>query len=313
MNHALLVAEFFSTPWAIVPERLTAIEAVVMRLAAGIPATPEVMAQVRADSEVMAARREGVARTASGGNIAVLPFYGVSTQRPPPAMASGSGLMSTQQFAGMLRAAVSDDSVGGVLIDVDSPGGSVFGVQELANEIYQARSQKPVIAIANSLAASAAYWIGSAASEFYITPGGEAGSIGVFAAHQDQSKKLENEGVKTTLIHAGQYKVEGSPYGPLDDEARAHMQSRIDAHYGAFTRAVAKHRGVDVETVRTQMGQGRTYGASQAKAAGMVDDIATFDQVLTRMQKSINAGRSAPKATNRAAAMRRDIDILNAS
>jgi signal peptide peptidase SppA len=310
MNHALLVAEFYSTPWAIVPERLTAIEAVVMRLAAGIAATPEVMAQVRADSEIMAARRDSTARTTNGGQIAVLPFYGVTTQRPPPAMASGSGLMSTQAFSGALQAAVNDDSVGGVLIDVDSPGGSVYGIQELANEIYQARSQKPIVAIANSLAASAAYWIGSAASEFYITPGGEAGSIGVFAAHQDQSKKLENEGVKTTLIHAGRYKVEGSPYGPLEDDAKAHMQARIDAYYGAFTRAVAKHRGTDVETVRSRMGEGRTYGASDAKAAGMVDDIATFDQVLSRMAKSISAGRSASK--NRAAAMRRDIDILNA-
>jgi signal peptide peptidase SppA len=268
------------------------------------------MAQVRADSEIMAARRDSTARTTNGGQIAVLPFYGVTTQRPPPAMASGSGLMSTQAFSGALQAAVNDDSVGGVLIDVDSPGGSVYGIQELANEIYQARSQKPIVAIANSLAASAAYWIGSAASEFYITPGGEAGSIGVFAAHQDQSKKLENEGVKTTLIHAGRYKVEGSPYGPLEDDAKAHMQARIDAYYGAFTRAVAKHRGTDVETVRSRMGEGRTYGASDAKAAGMVDDIATFDQVLSRMAKSISAGRSASK--NRAAAMRRDIDILNA-
>lgn len=311
MNHALLVAEFYSTPWAIVPERLAAIEQVVMRLSNGIAASHEVMAQVRADSEIMVARRETAARTTSGGQIAVLPFYGVSTQRPPPAMASGSGLMSTQQFAQGFRAALADDSVGGILLDVDSPGGSVFGVQELANEIYQARGQKPIVAIANSLAASAAFWIASAAQEFFITPSGEAGSIGVFLAHQDQSKKLEAEGTHTSLIHAGKYKVEASPYGPLDDAAREHLQSRVDTHYGAFTRAVARHKGTDVETVRSQMGEGRTYGAVQAKAAGMVDDIATFDQVLSRMAKSISAGRSAPKA-NRAAAMQRDIDILNA-
>jgi signal peptide peptidase SppA len=310
MKHALLVAEFFSTPWAIVPERLTAIEAVVMRLISGVDASPAVMDQVRADAEVMAARRDSAARTTSGGNIAVLPFYGVSTQRPPPPMSSGTGLMSTQQFAQGFRAALADDSVGGILIDVDSPGGSVFGVQELSNEIYNARGKKPVVAIANSLAASAAYWIGSSASEFYITPGGEAGSIGVFAAHQDASQKLANEGVKTTLISAGKYKVEGSPYGPLDDDARAHMQSRIDAHYGAFTRAVARNRGTNVDAVRTGMGEGRTYGASDAKTAGMVDDIATFDQVLARMAKSISAGRSAPKT--RAAAMQREINILNA-
>ena len=312
MKHALLVAEFYSTLWALIPERLAAIEAVVLRLAAGIPASPDVMHQVSIDAEEMAARRDSAARTTKGGQIAVLPFYGVSTQRPPPAMASGSGLMSTQAFSGALRAALSDDSVGGILIDVDSPGGSVYGVQELSNEIYQARSQKPIVAIANSLAASAAYWIGSSASEFYITPGGEAGSIGVYATHQDASKMLENEGVKTSLISAGRYKVEGSPYGPLDDEARAHMQSRVDDYYAAFTRSVAKNRGVDVDAVRNGMGEGRVYGAAQAKAAGMVDDVATFDQVLSRMAKSISAGRSAPKSASRAAAMQREIDILNA-
>ena len=310
MKHALLVAEFYSTLWALTPERLAAIEAVVMRLAAGIPASPDVMRQVSIDAEAMAARRDSAARTTKGGQIAVLPFYGVATQRPPPAMASGSGLMSTQAFSGELRAALSDGSVGGILIDVDSPGGSVYGVQELANEIYQARSQKPIVAIANSLAASAAYWIGSSASEFYITPGGEAGSIGVYATHQDASKMLENEGVKTSLISAGRYKVEGSPYGPLDDEARAHMQSRVDDYYAAFTRSVAKNRGVDVDAVRNGMGEGRVYGAAQAKAAGMVDDVATFDQVLSRMAKSISASRSASK--NRSAAMQREIDILNA-
>jgi signal peptide peptidase SppA len=266
------------------------------------------MEQVRADAATMAARR-GDAERASNGSIAVLPFYGVSTQRPPANEASGSGLMSTQRFAQSFRAALADDSVTGILIDIDSPGGSVSGVQELSNEIFQARGQKQVVAIANSLAASAAYWIGSSASEFYITPGGEAGSIGVYAAHQDVSKALENEGVKTTLISAGKYKVEGNPYGPLDDDARAFMQSRVDAHYGAFTRAVARNRGVAVDAVRSGMGEGRVYGAADAKAAGMVDDVATFEQVLSRMAR---ASGKAAKAGNRAAAMQRDIDILNA-
>jgi signal peptide peptidase SppA len=313
MKHALIVAEFLSTPWAILPERLSAIAGVVMRLADGEQASAEVMEMVAADAATMAARRSEAQRTAGGG-IAVLPFYGVSTQRPPPAMASGSGLMSTQQFASGLRAAVADDSVAGILIDIDSPGGSVFGVQELSNEIYQARGQKPVIAIANSLAASAAYWIGSSASELYVTPGGEVGSIGVFAAHQNRAPALEKEGVETTLISAGKYKVEGSPFGPLSDEAKAYMQTRIDAHYGAFTRDVARNLGTNVDAVRSGMGEGRTLGASAAKAAGMVNGVMTFDQVLQKMARDISAGKSNSNARSgsRVAAMRRDIDILSA-
>jgi len=192
-----------------------------------------------------------------------------------------------------------------ILLDIDSPGGSVYGVQELATEI--ARAKKPVIAIANSLAASAAYWIGSAASEFYATPGGEVGSIGVWTAHQDVSKALAEAGVNITLISAGEFKVEGNPYEPLGADAQKFMQSRIDDYYAAFTRGVAKGRKVSVDQVRSDMGKGRVFGADQAQSASMVDGIATFDEVIARMHSNIKA--STPRAS-RLAAAQRDIAII---
>lgn len=310
MNHALLVSEFLSTPWAVMPDRLTAIAGVVARWSANVPATPEVMAMVRADAQAMEARRADATARAGNGSIAVLPFYGVCVQRTSAVDdVSGSGLMSLQRFTGAFRAALADDSIGAIVIDMDSPGGSVFGVQELGNEIYNARGQKRVVTVANSLAASAAYWLGAQSSEFYVTPSGEAGSIGVFAAHSDYSKALEQAGVNTTLVSAGKYKVEGNPYGPLSDEARAHMQSRIDTHYGAFTRAVARGRGTDVATVRDQMGQGRVFGAADAKAAGMVDGVMTLDDVIKQTARAIGGGA---KSKTRAAQMSREISILNA-
>jgi signal peptide peptidase SppA len=313
MRHVLLISEFVSTPWAILPERLTAISTVLARWASGEEAAPEVMAQVRADAAIIEARRAEANSAARAGNgaIAVMPFYGVSAQRTSSVQdASGSGLMSIERFTDNFRAAVADDSIGGILIDMDSPGGSVYGVAELANEIHSARNQKPVFAIANSLAASAAYWIASSASEFYVTPGGEVGSIGVFAAHQDMSEALTKQGVKTSLVSAGKYKTEGNPFGPLTDDARAAMQARVDAYYGAFTRSVAKNRNVDVAQVREGMGQGRVLSAQQAKAEGMVDDVATFDTVVRRLAKSIGQGK-APAALSRAA-MQREITILSA-
>lgn len=306
MKHELLITEFLSTPWAVLPERLEAMAGVIARWANDRAASPEVMASVRADAAAIEARR-GDASRAGNGAIAVIPFYGVSVQRADPSDISGSGVQSIQKFTQAFRTAMADDSIGGILIDIDSPGGSVYGVQELGDEIYRARGSKTVVAIANSLAASAAYWIGSSAGEFYVTPGGEAGSIGVFAAHQDISKALDAEGVTTTLVSAGKYKTEGNPYGPLDDEARAYMQQRIDAYYASFTRAVARNRGTNVDAVRNGMGQGRVLGAADAKQAGMVDDVATFDQVLQRMARTIRGGSSS-----KAAAMRRDIDILSA-
>jgi len=215
---------------------------------------------------------------------------------------SGPGSVSTQQFGSALTNLINDDSVGQILIDIDSPGGSVYGVSELADQIIAARAKKPIVAIANSLAASAAYWIGCSASEFYVTPGGEVGSIGVWQAHNDYSKALADEGVVTTLISAGKFKVEGNPYEPLDEEARAFMQSRVDDYYSAFTKAVAKGRGVPIDTVRNGMGQGRVLGADEALANKMVDGVATFDDVLSQMKKKGQATRMPAKASRLSAA-----------
>ena len=289
MNHQLLVAEYLATPWALMPERLSAVTAVIARWSGDARASDEVMHSVAADRNARDARRQASVSN-SGGGIAVLPLYGIVTQRGNMVDdVSGPGTASTQQFSNLLRAALQDETVSQILIDIDSPGGSVYGVAELADEIVSARAQKPVVAIANSLAASAAYWIGCSASEFYVTPGGEVGSIGVWQAHQDYSKAMDEAGVKTTLISAGKFKVEGNPYAPLDEEAQGFMQSRVDDYYAAFTKAVAKGRGVPISQVRDGMGQGRVLGADAALASSMVDGIATFDDVVKKMRRDARA------------------------
>ena len=289
MNHQLLVAEYLATPWALMPERLSAVTAVIARWSGDARASDEVMHSVAVDRNARDARRQSSVSN-SGGGIAVLPLYGIVTQRGNMVDdVSGPGTASTQQFSNMLRAALQDETVSQILIDIDSPGGSVYGVAELADEIVSARAQKPVVAIANSLAASAAYWIGCSASEFYVTPGGEVGSIGVWQAHQDYSKAMDEAGVKTTLISAGKFKVEGNPYAPLDEEAQGFMQSRVDDYYAAFTKAVAKGRGVPISQVRDGMGQGRVLGADAALASSMVDGIATFEDVVKKMRRDARA------------------------
>jgi signal peptide peptidase SppA len=294
MNRQLLLSEFLTTPWALMPERLQAMAGVLTRWSAGEPPTDETMFQIQSE-RVLRDTRKQMAAANAGSGIAVLPLYGVVTQRGNMVDdISGPGSTSTQQFTSALRQVLADDTVGQILIDIDSPGGSVYGVAELASQIVKARAQKTVVAVANSLAASAAYWIGCAASEFYVTPGGEVGSIGVWQAHFDYSKALEEEGVKTTLVSAGKFKVEGNPYVPLDPEAQAFMQSRVDDYYNAFLQAVAVGRGVTVDDVRNGMGEGRVLGADAALAQRMVDGIASFDDVLARMQAKVtgNAVRS---------------------
>jgi signal peptide peptidase SppA len=269
---------------------------ILTRWSAGEPPSDETLFQVNSD-RVLRDSRKQMAAASAGSGIAVLPLYGVVTQRGNMVDdISGPGSTSTQQFAAVLRQMLADGTVGQILIDIDSPGGSVYGVAELASEIFKARAQKPVIAVANSLAASAAYWLGCSASEFYVTPGGEVGSIGVWQAHFDYSKALEEDGVKPTLISAGKFKVEGNPYVPLDEQAQAFMQSRVDDYYNAFVEAVAIGRGVSVNDVRTGMGEGRVLGADAALALNMVDGIASFDDVLAKMQANI---RSTPVRSSR--------------
>jgi ClpP class serine protease len=128
--------------------------------------------------------------------------------------------------------------------------------------------------------ASAAYYIGSSASEIVVTPSGLIGAIGVYSMHEDHSQELADSGIKVSLIAAGKYKFEDNPFIPLTDEARAAIQERVDAYYALFTRDVAKGRGVSIDAVRNGFGEGRVVDAKQAVALGMADRIATLDEVI---------------------------------
>ena len=296
MKRSLLLAAFANTPWAMDPTHLATFAGVLRRWSAGEPASPEAMATVEAAKSARAARAQSAASV--GGGIAVLPLYGVMSQRASMVDdMSGSGGTSTQAFTSALRAAVDDDTVGGIIIDIDSPGGSVFGTGELAAEILAARGRKPIYGYVNSLCASAAYWTGSQCSQLFMTAGGQAGSIGVYMQHVDESGALEMEGYKCDFISAGKYKVEGNSMGPLQDDARAFLQSQVDAYYASFTSAVAKGRGAAIGAVRDGMGQGRCLLASDAMAAGMVDGICTFDDVVSRMTKAIKSGSGGAHAS----------------
>lgn len=306
MRHQTLIAEFLSTPWALERQRMLAFIGVMARWAHDAPKAMD-DDEIGETREARQARRQAAAR-AGGGQIAVLPLYGVISQRGNMVDdISGPGSCSTQLFTSAFRDVLADETVGAILVDIDSPGGSVYGVQELADEIQGARGKKPVIGIANSLAASAAYWIGSQCSELYVTPGGEVGSIGVWSAHEDYSKYLEEAGVKTTLISAGKFKTEGNPYGPLDEQAAGFMQTRVNDYYQAFTKAVAKGRAQPIAAVREGMGQGRVLGADQALAEKMVDGISTYDEVLKKMSRNLQANRTASGKASAAELRERDL------
>ena len=292
-----IVAEFNSTPWAMLPSVLAAAHEVLDRWASGVRLSAEdISAVIGVAPAEAAARRE---RAATTGSVAVVPVLGIVSQRANMIheVSSGAGT-STETLARQIKQHAADPAISAIVLDVDSPGGSVYGVEEVAAQIYEARAAKPVTAVINSLAASAGYWIASAAGQVVISPSGEAGSIGVYAAHIDRSAELERAGRKPTLISAGRYKVEGNPYEPLTDEARAAMQASVDGYYAQFVADVAKHRGTSAGAVRGGYGEGRVLRAEDAVSAGLADRIATLDQVIAELSGA-KRGRSADSARRR--------------
>ncbi len=288
MRYAHIISYVLTTIWAIWPAKLQAMMDALSFLAAG----GEYSA---AEIEAIVGSRAKQAEKPKASGIAVLPLRGVISHRANM-LGMSSGGTSTETFTAQFREFMADPEVGSILLDVDSPGGAVPGVDELAGEIYEARKVKPVVASINAMAASAAYWIASAASEVTITPSGEVGSIGVIAAHEDRSALLEKLGVRPTLITAGKYKGEANPYQPLTEEAREYIQSQVDDYYGMFTRAVARGRGVKVAEVREGYGEGRMVLAADALKLGMVDRIETMDETIARLRASGDGAVANPKA-----------------
>lgn len=279
MKYQHVLSEVFLKPWAILPEKFAVISEIVKSRASGETLTEKEISDRLQAAAIAAGPRGG---QQSFGSVAVLPIYGVITRRAGM-MSQISGGTSIEGLTSRFRAALADPSVKAIVFDVDSPGGSVEGVPELADEIYGARKQKKITAVANPMAASAAYWLASAAADFACAPSGSVGSIGVFTEHEDLSKMYEKNGVSISLISAGKYKTEGNQYEPLSPEARADLQSKVDAFYGMFVKAVARGRGAAQADVRDGFGQGRMVLAADALKEGMIDRVATLEQVLQKL------------------------------
>ena len=253
------------------------------RLAAIVQLDGRVLSQSVVD-QALAANRTAVGPRVAAG-VSVVPLKGIVT---PSAslfsmlMGGGTGL---DRFLSDFRSAVQDPETKAVVLDVDSPGGLVDMVPETAAAMREIRdaSDKPVVAVANPLAASAAYWLASQAHEVVVTPSGEAGSIGVYQVHRDASQMFERVGIKHTLVSAGKYKGEGNPYEELGDEGLASIQQGVNDFYGMFTADVAKGRGVSQQEVTDGMGEGRTLTAKRAKGAGLVDKVATLNETISRL------------------------------
>ena len=228
---------------------------------------------------------------AQPSGIAVIPIHGTLVKRVL-GMEAASGLTSYGGIAQEIDAALADPLVQGILLDIDSPGGEASGSFELARQIRHAATQKPVWAVANDAAYSAAYALAASAQRLIVTETGGIGSIGVIALHIDQSAKDAQEGYRYTAVTAGTHKNDFSPHHPLSDAAKAELQTEVDRLYGLFVEHVAAMRSLDADAVRaTEAG---LYFGANAITAGLADAVSSFETALTDFSLFLSARNHKP-------------------
>lgn len=217
--------------------------------------------------------------------VALIPVIGSLVNRGAW-LDANSGLTSYEGITAQVKAAAADPGVKAILLDIDSPGGEATGMFSLAAAIRQADKVKPVVAVVNDVAASAAYGIASAAREIIISPTSVVGSIGVVMLHVDRSAEMAQKGVRATLIHAGAHKVDGHPFGPLSAEVAADLQRDVMTFYDRFLDVVAEGRAGRLTAAQARATEARTFIGADAIKQGLADKIATFDETLERLATS---------------------------
>ncbi len=275
------VIDLINSPWAITPSMLEAIDSIYQsKLQGASLSADELSARLGRPVDNDHKNYEVI------DGVAVIPMNGVVAKRANMFSAISGGV-STELIGRDIKKALQDSQVKSILLDVDSPGGSVDGLPELANIIYQGRGQKKIVALGNGLMASAAYWLGSSAAEVYASSStATIGSIGVVATHREVSQREQSMGVKTTEICAGKYKRIASNYEPLSPDGRADIQSRVDHLYSVFVNTVARNRSVSEEVVLENMAEGRQFIGQQSVDAGLVDGIKSRDELIDFMTSS---------------------------
>lgn len=298
MKYPHLAAQIFNVPLLVHPQKLDAIiaglgerlvgvkvEAVATEPGAALPA------------EVFSTRRGSFsdAGYAVTDGVAVIFGSGALVHRTRFQAADSSFFVGYNSLAQQLEAAQDDAEVHAVLQIYDSPGGEVAGAFEYGDRIHAQRGRKPMWAIADTMAASAAYLAGSAFEQLAVTATGYLGSIGVVLRHVDFSRALANDGIAVTQIFAGAHKVDGNPYEPLPKSVQADLQAEVEGIYDMFVAAVERNRGLDARAIRAT--QAATYRGEAAVKHGLADRVATADQLISELAalraRSYPVGQSA--------------------
>ncbi len=271
------ILDVLTSPWSISPEKMAEIRNIYQAHLRG----PKIdWKDMQASVALLLGEDKPEEQYQVMNGVAVIPVKGVLT-KGISFFSFLFGGSSMKQIGIAFQAALDDPEVKAILLDVDSPGGTVDGTEELAQAIYDARGKgKPIWAYTDGMMDSGAYWIASAAERIYIsgdTP--EVGSIGVVATHIDQSKADEAFGEKWTEITAGKYKRIASGHAPLTEEGAAYIQDQVDYIYSKFVDTVARNRNADHDSAMA-MADGKIFIGWQAVTIGLVDGVEAFSDLI---------------------------------
>jgi capsid assembly protease len=285
INLPFVASRVFGTPLMIARAKLEVILGVLGPRFAGAGISP---ADAGDDSPPLTA-------TTSGG-IAVISVVGTLVSRSGYLDAS-SGLLSYGDIGDAITVAMDDPNVHGVMLDLDSPGGEVGGLFDLVDQIGAVKTAagKPLWAVANESALSAAYAIASTVDRLYVTRTGEIGSIGVVAVHVDESGADAKAGLSWSFLFAGDQKIDGNAHEPLSGRARATIQADVDRLYLHFCSLVAANRGLTTETVRAT--NAAIYRGELAVRAGLADRVGTLAAAIADMAAELDDAAQPRHAT----------------
>jgi capsid assembly protease len=207
--------------------------------------------------------------------VAILPIMGPIFPRAN-ILTQMSGATSLDVLGRRLDEALADEEVSTILFQIDSPGGSVMGLSEMASKIYEARADKTILALAEGTAASAAYMLGSQAEAFFATEGSVVGSIGTIARIDSPDRAMKNAGIDSIVFRSSELKAAGN--GPMTPRQEDSMRKVLSTYFEMFKDAVVRGRpGIDIESVAT----GEVWIGRQAVDIGLADDVKTMSQVMS--------------------------------
>lgn len=273
-------AAAIATAWAVLPEKLP----VILEIAARENELDIAAIESRIGKSLNSVR-PGVS-IPPGTNIALVSVEGVIFPRAS-LFSMFSGGASCDDIARDFTAALDDDSIGAIVLNIDSPGGDVNGVAELAGMIYAARQQKPILAYVRDLGASAAYWVAAAASEIIVAPTAQVGSIGVVGTVANPHER------GTSSIEFVSSQSPNKRPDPTTDLGKQRIQARIDALANVFINTVAEYRGVTAEHVVNGFGQGDVFVGQLAVDAGLADAVGSLDSVVAKAQRRASGDEPA--------------------